>query len=183
MIDPLDGTKEFIKRNGEFTVNIALIEDSYPVGGVIYVPIQNILYYAFKGIGSYKLENANNIVFTDINDLIEKSIKLPLKNLTETFIIIASRSNFTKETMEFVANLKNLHKKTKLVSKGSSLKFCIIAEGSADIYPRFAPTMEWDTAAGQAIVEIAGGKVLNKTQKDRIEYNKKNLLNPWFIVK
>ena len=140
---------------------------------------------AFEGIGSFKLENADKIISHDINinDLIKKSKKLPLKTKRETYTVVASRSHLTNETKEFIEQLKDKHKKIELVSRGSSLKLCMIAEGSADIYPRFAPTMEWDTAAGQAIVEIAGGKVLNKNQKDRIRYNKKDLLNPWFIVK
>ncbi len=185
LIDPLDGTKEFIKRNDEFTVNIALIEDNFPVGGLIFVPVLNLLYFAFEGIGSFKLENADKIISPDINisNLIKKSKKLPLKTNRKTFTVVASRSHLTKETEEFIERLKDEHKKIELVSRGSSLKLCMVAEGSADIYPRFAPTMEWDTAAGQAIVEIAGGKVLNKNQKDRIKYNKKDLLNPWFIVK
>lgn len=185
LIDPLDGTKEFIKKNDEFTVNIALIENNFPVGGVIFIPVLNLLYFAFEGIGSYMLENADKIISSDTNisNLIKKSNKLPLIINREIFTIIASRSHLTKETEEFIENLKDSHKNIIYISKGSSLKLCMIAEGSADIYPRFSPTMEWDTAAGQAIVEIAGGKVQQVNQKDRIRYNKEHLLNPWFIAK
>ena len=185
LVDPLDGTKEFIKRNGEFTVNIALIENNYPIGGVIFIPVLNTLYYAFEGLGSYKLENADKFISTDfdIHNLINNSSKLPLMIERQIYTVVASRSHLSKETKEFIESLKDKHSEIKLVFRGSSLKLCMIAEGSADIYPRFAPTMEWDIAAGQAIVEISGGKVLNINQKDRIKYNKKDLLNPWFIVK
>ncbi len=184
MVDPLDGTKEFIKRNDEFTVNIALIENNYPIGGVIFLPVLDVLYFAFDGIGSFKLKNVSKNYFPNIEilELINKSKKLPLKIKKETFTIIASRSHLSDETEDFIKKLKDKHRKVELISRGSSLKFCVIAEGTADIYPRHAPTMEWDTAAGQAIVEIAGGKVININQ-NRIKYNKPNLLNPWFIVK
>ncbi len=173
LVDPLDGTKEFIKKNGEFTVNIALMSNGQPVLGVVYAPAQNKMWYGLKGEGAFlvnddgsktKLEKGNN-----------------WRNL-QKINVVASRSHLDENTIKFVDDLKGEGKDVEFVSSGSSLKFCLVAEGKADVYPRFAPTMEWDTAAGQAVVEIAGGIVLNWNTKQRLEYNKENLLNPFFIV-
>lgn len=174
LIDPLDGTKEFIKKNGEFTVNIALIHKDTPVLGVIYAPVLEILYYAHKDQGAFKQEKN------------EKPQRLPIYKHTnnDALKVIVSKSHYNQETKYFVNNLKNQYKKTiELIRIGSSLKLCLITEGKADIYPRLAPTMEWDTGAGQAIVEQAGGEVLNFKTKSPLKYNKKDLHNPWFVTK
>ena len=188
MIDPLDGTKEFIKRNGEFTVNIALIRNDEPVMGVIYAPEMDVLYFGCEGTGSYRIEgdeeylshliHANHVA----DRFVSSSQKLPLENKEKKFTVVASRSHMSDETQKFIESLRKKHGEVDLISKGSSLKLCLVAEGSADVYPRFAPTMEWDTAAGQAIARYAGFKVLNVLDKNPMLYNKTELLNPWFIV-
>ncbi len=182
IVDPLDGTKEFVKRNGEFTVNIALVKNGKPQLGVIYVPDTKVLYYADveKGL-AYK--SALTKHDENLDDIIKKSIKInpSLKN-TEKVKVVGSRSHMNDDTLKFVEGLKNKHNKIEIVSKGSSLKFCLVAEGNADVYPRFAPTMEWDTAAGQAICEAVGLQVISKETDQPLLYNKENLLNPWFLV-
>ena len=166
-IDPIDGTKEFIKKNGEFTVNIALIHKNTPVLGVVYAPVLNEMYKAKKGEGAFK----NN-----------QKLPLQINNNPEQLLkVVASKSHLSQETQEFIDNLKT--QKVEQVSKGSSLKLCMVAQGEADIYPRLAPTMEWDTAAANAIVIESGKKVYNYHTNSEIQYNKENLLNPWFIVK
>lgn len=183
MVDPLDGTKEFIKRNGEFTVNIALIKNGAPILGVIYVPVTKELYYANVDEGkSYKIVVGDTMEL--IKNLFEESYQLrsPEENTSKTKVV-GSRSHMNEQTEHFIEELKNEGKDVEIVSKGSSLKFCIVAEGKADIYPRVAPTMEWDTAAGHAICTAIGLKVTNwETGKDLV-YNKENLLNPFFLVK
>lgn len=182
LVDPLDGTKEFIKRNGEFTVNIALIERGKPVAGIIYVPVSEVLYVGVSKLGAFKLNNANDFSGT-VEDLKEKAINLPEIKNKEEFRVVASRSHLSIETENFINKLKKTHANIQTVSKGSSLKLCLIAEGAADIYPRFAPTMEWDTGAGHAIVDASGGRlVLADDEKTEVTYNKENLLNPWFIA-
>ena len=183
IIDPLDGTKEFIKKNGEFTVNIALVEKGIPVVGVIYVPVKNILYFSAKNIGSYKIENFEIKDFSNLEKLINQSDKLPKDNKDNIYRIVASRSHCNEETLEFINKLKIEHGDVELTNSGSSLKICLVAEGSANIYPRFAPTMEWDTAAGHAIALYANKNIYNIDNKTQIVYNKENLLNPWFIVR
>lgn len=170
LVDPLDGTKEFIKRNGEFTVNIALIHQGKPVLGVIYTPVSDEVYFAKAGLGAYKLTNG-------------LQLKLPIENNRAVTTVVASRSHMSAETEEFINSLKQELGEIELITAGSSLKLCLVAEGKADYYPRFAPTMEWDTAAGQAIVEQAGGVVINVEIDSSLDYNKENLLNPWFLVK
>lgn len=188
MIDPLDGTKEFIKRNGEFTVNIALIRNDEPVMGVIYAPVMNVLYFGCEGTGSYRIEAdeeylSHLVLSNHIADrFVNASDKLPLQHKEKKFTVVASRSHMSDETQKFIETLRVKHGEVALISKGSSLKLCLVAEGSADVYPRFAPTMEWDTAAGQAIARYAGFKVLNVMDKNPMLYNKSELLNPWFIV-
>ena len=181
IVDPIDGTKEFIKRNGEFTVNIALIEYQKPILGVIFVPAKGELYFSSKGIGAFKvnveLENY------DLENLISDANKLPLERDDKTFTIVASRSHMSPETESYIQQMRDIHGEVKLISKGSSLKLCMVAQGAANCYPRFAPTMEWDTAAGQAICEQAGFEVLDWETKDNILYNKEKLLNYWFLVK
>jgi 3'(2'), 5'-bisphosphate nucleotidase len=181
IVDPLDGTKEFVKRNGEFTVNIALIENNFPVAGVIYVPVTGVLYVGWKGMGAVKTISSNENSCWD--DIFTNENKIPVKNNDEIFRIVASRSHMSPETEEYVKELENKHGKVELVSMGSSLKICLVAEGKAETYPRFAPTMEWDTAAGQAIAEAAGKEFLDWNTKSRMKYNRENLLNNWFLVK
>ena len=165
-IDPIDGTKEFIKKNDEFTVNIALIHKDTPVLGVVYAPAIDDLYIAKKGLGAFK-----------------NGQKLPLavnENPEEKLSVVASKSHLSEETQSFIDSLET--KEIEQVSKGSSLKLCMVAEGVADIYPRLAPTMEWDTAAADAIVREAGKMTYQFENKECLVYNKVNLLNPWFIV-
>ncbi len=181
IVDPLDGTKEFVKRNDEFTVNIALVENQTPVTGVVYAPVLDVLYVGDKERGAYKIEQASQKKNL-LNELNDKN-KLPFDNNKGYFGVVASRSHPNRETEEFIEKLKKEHSHIKIVSKGSSLKICLVAEGSADIYPRFAPTMEWDTAAGDAVVRASGGTVINTKTNNPLVYNKKNLLNPWFVVK
>ena len=169
MVDPLDGTKEFIKRNGEFTVNIALIHKNYPILGVIYAPVLDTLYWGFgKNVFCKKAQQAP-IAIT--------AIPLPANN--EDIKLVGSRSHLNEATRAYMATFAS----PRLKSMGSSLKFMLIAQGDAHIYPRLAPTMEWDTAAAQAIVEAAGGRVYKHDTGERMYYNKPNLLNPHFIAK
>ena len=181
IIDPIDGTKEFIKRNGEFTVNIALIENQKTLIGVIFVPATGDLYFSTKEMGSFKvIVNLENF---DVDSLILNGNKLPLLQKNNTFTIVASRSHMSLETEIYVQEMRNKYGKVNLISKGSSLKLCMVAEGIANCYPRFAPTMEWDTAAGQAICEHAGFEVIDWVTKQKMLYNRKELLNNWFLVK
>lgn len=182
LVDPLDGTKEFIKQNGEFTVNIALIEENYPVLGAIYVPATDVFYYGEENGGAYKLEEASVGKFENAAALREKSISLSARKALDKIRIVTSRSHMSVETQEFIERLNDGRKSIERVSAGSSLKFCLIAEGQADYYPRFAPTMEWDTAAGQAIVEAAGGIVQGTKDQSRFSYNQKSLTNGWFLA-
>lgn len=167
MVDPLDGTKEFIKKNGEFTVNIALIHKNEAVLGVVYAPVLDKLYFGGEGHGAYLVENAGN----------EQELKL-IENETGTTRIVASRSHLNDETKKFMDQFE----KSEVVSMGSSLKFMLIAESKADVYPRFAPTMEWDTAAAHAVLKGLGIEVINQEDQQPLRYNKENLLNPWFLV-
>lgn len=165
LVDPLDGTKEFIKKNGEFTVNIALIEDQAPVLGVVYAPAMDLMYYASRGEGAFKIAGAVTVRLT-----VRESISGPVR-------VVASRSHPSPATEEY---LKRFAVK-ETVYAGSSLKFCVVAEGNADIYPRIGTTSEWDTAAGQCIAEEAGVRVEGLDGK-RLMYNKETLKQPGFIV-
>lgn len=182
IVDPVDGTKEFIKRNGEFTVNIALVKNGKPTIGVIYVPATKTIYFGDVEKGeSYKAHLTRHN--ESIESIIEKSeILSPKLNKSNKIEVVGSRSHMSQETLDYVETLKNKGKEVEIVSKGSSLKFCLVAEGNADVYPRFAPTMEWDTAAGQAICNALGINVISKETNQQLLYNKENLLNPWFIV-
>ena len=168
LVDPLDGTKEFIKRNGEFTVNIALIHRGVPVLGVVHVPCFNESYWAVKGEGAYWERNG------EIQAIQGASFRLSDPGLN----VVCSRSHLNEETQAFIDQLQS----PELVAKGSSLKFLILARGEAHVYPRLGPTMEWDTAAAQAILEEAGGKVIDEETKAPLRYNKENLRNPYFIA-
>lgn len=165
LVDPLDGTKEFIKKNGEFTINIALIENQFPCQGYVYSPISSHLYVGGMGLGSYKVKD-NQVEEINVRKAVE-----PIK-------IVASRSHLNEATQKFIQQYKN----HELIQAGSSIKLCMIAEGMADIYPRLAPTSEWDTAAAQAVVEGAGGSVKD-LEGNRLRYQKENILNPHFIVR
>lgn len=167
-IDPIDGTKEFIKKNGEFSVNIAYLEDNIPLLGVIYAPATNELYWC-DGKNSYK------------NDSL-----LPLEKDGSSFKIVTSRSHPSSKTAELIEKLVSEHKNAKILYRGSSLKFCMLAEGKADIYPRLAPTMEWDSAAADAILRCVGKYIYiyDGLKNDQpLLYNKKNLLNPRFVAR
>ncbi|MCH2110331.1 MAG: 3'(2'),5'-bisphosphate nucleotidase CysQ [Polyangiaceae bacterium] len=197
MVDPLDGTKEFIKRNGEFTVNIALIRSQEPVAGIIYVPVKQWLYVGVVGQGAWlQREVPATSEPPTWRDLQNRGLTLPRPQDARPFRVVGSRSHLSTETQDYVEELRKDHPDLEMVSMGSSLKLCLVADGSADVYPRFAPTMEWDTAAGDAIARAAGKSVTqwlpappekpavshggNKGEK--VIYNKENLLNPWFIV-
>lgn len=173
LIDPIDGTKEFIKKNGEFTVNIALVEEGVPVVGVVFVPAQQKMYYGIKGLGSFRVDAHGN------KEQISNHVHYANK---QKVIVVASRSHLSDETLDFVNDLKEQGKEVEYLSSGSSLKFCLVAEGAADVYPRFGPTMEWDTAAAHAVALYAGKNVINYETQQPLYYNKENLLNPYFIV-
>ena len=181
LVDPLDGTKEFIKKNGEFTVNIALIKNGTPVLGVVYVPVTGMLYFGYEGKGSYCI-SVNDGNATDIEALENEALQLPLDSDSDIYTVVASRSHNTPETEDFISLKREKHGEVNMVSAGSSIKLCLVAEGKAQVYPRLAPTMEWDTAAGHAVAKFAGCKVYNFKTNTELEYNKENLLNPWFVV-
>lgn len=173
IIDPLDGTKEFIKRNGEFTVNIALIENGVPILGVVYVPVLNIVYAGTRDLGAIKITESD-----------ETQIKCrTIDSLGDTpLAVVASRSHGSEAVEKCVEKLEKQFGAVDRKSMGSSLKLCLVAEGAADIYPRLAPTSEWDTAAAQAVVEAAGGIVVDSDLKV-LRYNtKSDILNPYFYV-
>lgn len=183
MVDPLDGTKEFVKRNGEFTVNIALIENNKPVLGVIYVPVTKTLYYAIVDEGKgYKVVLENH-EFKEVSISKEADEMKPLSSNTSLVKVVGSRSHKSEATEAFIKSLEGAGKQVEIVSKGSSLKFCLVAEGNANLYPRYAPTMEWDTAAGHAICNAVGLQVMQVPGDEELQYNKENLLNPYFLVK
>ncbi len=174
LIDPLDGTKEFIKKNGEFTINIALIENNRPVLGVIYTPASNELFFSKKNLGSYKI-----LANKKLNKL-DNAKKITINNKkTNKVKIVGSRSHSNPILEKWVSkNFNNF----EILQKGSSLKFCLIAEGFADIYPRFGPTSEWDIAAGHIILEEAGGKLKSIDNKEILYNEKENILNPNFFA-
>lgn len=179
LIDPLDGTKEFIKKNGEFTVNIALIHKDTPVLGVVYAPALREMYRAAKGQGAFKcMLSAEGSVLKE-DKLPIKTNDAPEKSLT----VVASKSHLSQETQDFIDDVASCTEQMTQRSKGSSLKLCMVAEGTADIYPRLAPTMEWDTGASHAIVLESGKQVVQYVNSKPVVYNKENLLNPWFVVK
>jgi len=170
MVDPLDGTKEFIKRNGEFTVNIALIQNGKPVMGVVAVPVSGETYYGGVGKGAFLEVNGKVTTLPA-----RKTIDLKQSGLR----VVASRSHMNEDTQRFIDSLND----PSLVSSGSSLKFMLLASGKADVYPRFAPTMEWDTAAAHAVVNAVGLQVFQQNSDRELLYNKPDLLNPYFLCK
>ena len=179
IVDPLDGTKEFVKRNGEFTVNIALVKEGAPLLGVIFTPVTKELYFGEVGKGGYK--QILNKDFS-LDNIEEEAQAINPPKWEEPIKVVGSRSHMNEATTAYVQNL-SVENKTEIVSKGSSLKFCLVAEGKAHVYPRFAPTMEWDTAAGQAICESVGLSVIDQNTQNPMRYNKENLLNPFFLVR
>ncbi len=192
LVDPLDGTKEFIKKNGEFTVNIALIENGVPTRGIVYVPVQDTLYLGLES-GAWKATACRG---KSVEDLMHSAVACHVSGEPgDPLRIVASKSHCNDETRGFIADLAGKHGDPELVSRGSSLKLCMVAEGTADIYPRIAPTMEWDTAAAHAVVTAAGGAVfrfdaghpagdyvIGNESLRVLAYNKENLLNPYFVV-
>jgi len=183
VVDPVDGTKEFIKRNGEFTVNIALVKDGKPELGVIYVPVTKTIYFAdVTTKEGFKAELKSHD--TSLEEVIQLATVLQPKGPDSNPVeVVGSRSHMSEETLNFIETIKKEGKEVEVVSKGSSLKFCLIAEGKADVYPRFAPTMEWDTAAGQAICNAVGVQVISQETNESLLYNKENLLNSYFLVR
>jgi 3'(2'), 5'-bisphosphate nucleotidase len=181
LVDPLDGTKEFVKRNGEFTVNIALIDKDRPVLGVIFAPVLNLMYFGSDAGGAFRKQNFSGDV-GDVPERMKDAERIYAWHGSRVYTVVASRSHFSMETEEYVTQLKKYHPDLQFASRGSSLKLCLIAEGSADIYPRLGPTYEWDTGAGQALVQAAGGTVLVCNETYPLKYNKPEILNPWFIA-
>ncbi len=185
LVDPLDGTKEFIKRNGEFTVNIALILYGRPHLGVVYAPVRQELYFAEPLIGAYKVTGITE--WTEemtLPQLVDSSCRLPVSRPDGSpYVVVSSRTHCTPETLRFIDEVRGEHPDTVTLSSGSSLKICLVAEGTADVYPRFGPTMEWDTAAGHAVVCCAGKQICHAETGRPLAYNKEDLHNPWFIVR
>lgn len=171
LVDPLDGTREFIKRNGEFTVNIALIEDGKPVMGVVFAPDKDLLYYAAVGHGA----------FTQGADGVVVGIHARVLDISK-LVIAASRSHSDARMQAFLANIERNHLPPVLITMGSSLKICLVAEGKADVYPRLGPTSEWDTAAAQCVLEQAGGSLVNVDSLPFTYNTKDSLLNPDFFA-
>ena len=170
LVDPLDGTKEFVRRNGEFTVNIALIDEGKPVMGVVHTPVQDLTHFADIASGAYKQ-------FAE-----ETPISISTRSLSEApVVMVASRSHAGEAVNTYRVNLEAARGAVEIASMGSSLKLCLVAEGKADIYPRLGPTSEWDTAAAHCVVEAAGGGVI-RLDGQPLEYNKPDILNPWFLV-
>ncbi|MCB9482305.1 MAG: 3'(2'),5'-bisphosphate nucleotidase CysQ [Desulfobacteraceae bacterium] len=183
LVDPLDGTKEFLKKNGEFTVNIAVIKQKRAFAGVVYLPVLKTLYFA-DDKASFKIENLSDDLSskTNLNDFIKESKKLKPESKPADYTIIGSRSHQNDELKKFIEEKEKIHGKIDFISAGSSLKFCKMAEGLAHIYPRTGRTMEWDTAAGHAVCKRAGLVVKNMFSDEELIYNKKDLSNPYFIV-
>lgn len=173
LVDPLDGTKEFIKKNGEFTVNIALVENGVPVLGVVYRPVTDTVYLGVAGEGAWRIEGSADPVKIEGG---------PHYSEKDEITVVASRSHLTPEVEAFVEGLRKDGKSVGFLSAGSSLKLCLVAEGAADVYPRFGPTMEWDTGAAHAVATAAGRRVLDAGSRQDLVYNKEDLLNPFFIV-
>lgn len=175
LVDPVDGTKEFVKKNGEFTVNIALIHKDTPVLGVVYAPAMNEMYWAKQGEGAFKQDSNGEIA----------ALPKAKQRKEGELIAVASKSHMSEETKIFIDEFAKDYKEVSIQSIGSSLKLCLVAEGKADIYPRLGPTMEWDTGAAHAIVMEAGMTLQKYTFENGYEphlYNKENLLNGWFVV-
>ncbi len=195
VVDPLDGTKEFVKRNGEFTINIAFVEGIVPVLGVVYAPLPDLLYFAWEeggGCGgAYRLEGFSELAAKIPEDLVERAVRLPPKESfnfeetqkRETITVIGSRSHRGPHFSDYVRMLEQRYaERVEIMTSGSALKPCLVADGRADIYPRFGPTMEWDTAAPHAVVRGVGKRMVAFERGQELVYNKEELVNPSFIV-
>lgn len=185
IVDPLDGTKEFVKKNGEFTVNIALVQDHQPVMGVIHVPVLGHLYFAAKNLGAFfmPVPAGMDVEGFSLDEWISTATAIDVRpKSVRPFTIVGSRSHATPELEAYVTEKRKQHETVNFISAGSSLKLCQVATGNADVYPRLGPTMEWDTAAGHVIAECAGAMVFRADDGGPVVYNKENLLNPWFFV-
>ena len=169
LIDPIDGTKEFINKNGEFTVNIAYCEKGSVIEGVVFAPVLNVLYYTKNG-SAYKRMNMQDKIIS------------AKKEKSDSFTIVYSRSHSDSKTVKYIAEIKQHHNEIKEISLGSSLKLCLVAEGIADLYPRLVPTKEWDTAAAHAIVNASGGVVKKINSEEELRYNREDIENPFFFV-
>ncbi|MCD8285525.1 MAG: 3'(2'),5'-bisphosphate nucleotidase CysQ [Prevotellaceae bacterium] len=185
LVDPLDGTKEFIKRNGEFTVNIALVLNGRPHLGVVYAPERRLLYFAEPLLGAYRAEGITRWEEgMSLPVLVERSARLPFPQTEgRPYVIVSSRSHCSPETLSFIEEARREHPDAVLRESGSSLKICLVAEGSADVYPRLAPTMEWDTGAAHAVACCAGRQIYEAGTDQPLHYNKPDLHNPWFLVR
>ena len=172
LVDPLDGTKEFVKRNGQFTVNIALVERGCPVAGVVYAPARDWMYWGSAGSGAFKAPGAGQAGPIRCSEL----------PASGTLRVVGSRSHLSLQTRSYIDGLRSRFREIEFVAMGSSLKICLVAEGAADLYPRLAPTMEWDTAAAHAILNAAGGRLLEHGTECELRYNKEDLLNAWFVA-
>lgn len=181
IVDPLDGTKQFIKRNGEFTVNIALVENGTSLLGVIYIPATKSLYFAItEEKKAFKIElEAHTIT----ENMVKNAVEIFAASESDVVTITSSHSSKNQEVLGLISTLETKGKEVHLIKAGSSLKFCLMAEGKASYYPRCAPTMEWDTAAGHAICNAVGLEVYSLETNKPLKYNKENLLNPWFLVR
>jgi 3'(2'), 5'-bisphosphate nucleotidase len=189
LVDPLDGTKEFIRKNGEFTVNIALIQHHKPIFGVVYTPVLNELYVGIPNQNAWLVHNPTHTLTIDDIQSEDTALRNQHKTTLQPYKIVASRSHLNAETEKYIESVRTGHQTIDLISKGSSLKLLMVASGQADEYPRLGPTMEWDVAAAHAVVNGAGKKVydfqsyLKDKNPKELTYNKKNLLNPHFLVK
>ncbi|MCX6277876.1 MAG: 3'(2'),5'-bisphosphate nucleotidase CysQ [Bacteroidetes bacterium] len=185
IVDPLDGTKEFIKRNGDFTVNIALVVHGKPVMGIIFAPATGEIYFGMADSGAFKTILSSEKRFTvTAEEVISLAKRIPLLDTSsDVFKVVASRSHRNSETDAYISGIEQKYAPVRIISRGSSLKICMVADGSASVYPRFAPTMEWDTAAGHAIAAAAGCRVFNPGTNKSLTYNKERLENPYFIVR
>lgn len=197
LVDPLDGTKEFVKRSDEFSVNVALIHRGRPVVGVVFLPAVDRIYFAADGLGSFKLEKAaaaGQFLFGNGKTLQERAyfqgllaaatrlpIQQPDKRSADGVNLVGSRAHGIEGLSDFIERMKQRYNKVEFVPAGSALKLCLVAEGKADLYPRFGPTMEWDTAAGHCVVEQSGGTVVSMKEKKPLAYNKRDLHNPYFV--
>lgn len=183
LVDPLDGTMEFIKRNGEFTVNIALMINNRPVVGIIYAPVLQDLYFGIVGMGAYKRMGIQAVEHPNLSakELLATSLQLPLICNAHR-MLVASRSHLNDDTEAFIKEQQSEYPSMSITYKGSSLKLCMIATGEADIYPRFTRTWEWDTAAGQALIEAVGKKIISYDDNQSLSYNKEDLANPRYIA-
>ncbi len=186
LVDPLDGTREFIKGNNEFTVNIALVVNNRPVVGVIYVPYFNKIYFCEKGHGSFMKTDVAPDPAAEFSyeEVFAQAVKLPLKSERNSPLRIAvSRSHRNEDTDKHIATLRELHPDAEIVEQGSSYKFCMLAEGEVDYYARTTGTYEWDTAAGEVILSDTGGTTKSLPDLGKFAYNKESLLNPWFVCR